>query len=94
MLFLPDPGGSPPASSGCSLVLAARPRSSPELSRTPWCRGGQASNGRICSKLQEKQGERWRNKREGGGYKEPAHLKQLSNQLNRVVEVSKCFTLF
>lgn len=65
---LPDPDGSPPASSRHSLVLVSRPRSLPAHSRTPLCHGGRASNAHICSKSEEKQRERWRDEREGGGY--------------------------
>lgn len=91
-LFLPGQDGSLPASSGCSPVLAAHPRSSPSLLQTPWCRGGRASNGHICSEREENQSEISREDRRGraGGWgvgevirpsKEPAHLKQLSNHL-------------
>lgn len=57
-LSLPGQDGSSPASSGCSLVLAARPRSLPAPSQTPWCRVGRASNAHICSKWQGKQRQR------------------------------------
>ena len=65
-LSLPGPDASPPASSGHNIVPAAHPRSLPAPFQTPWCRGGQASSGHICSGLQEKE-ERVREERRGVG---------------------------